>query len=202
MIVRHLAVVAAASSLVACGSSFRATRPVTAPFVKESLSITGGYPIVGSSPRSRGLVVDYISDEPFEIAIAIDNDSSSTLVVTRVSALEPARTLVRQVGTVLTLWDPPTCHTPNCPFLGFPIAPVATAPSGRPVEIGPGKRVGVGLDFRLEPCSTVLSAKRAAPSRIEVTFHVPGGRPQRQILQLGGSRLLLRFPGGGCRVRG
>ena len=198
--VRYLAVAAAALSLVACGSSYRATRPVTAPFVKEPLSVAGGRPVVGSSSERPGLTLDYGPNQRFEIGIAVDNDSRATVVVTRVRALEPARTLVRQVATVLTLWDPPKCRTPSCPFRGFPITPLPTT-ALQPVKLGPGQRVGVGLDFMLQPCSAVPTARRAAPSRIEVTFHVPGGRTKRQILHLGWSSLLLRFRNSRCGVQ-
>jgi hypothetical protein len=164
----------------------------------ESGGEAGGGPVVGWT-RHPGLTVHYISGQHFEVGVALRNKSRSPVTVTGVRVVEPPRTLVRQTGTLMTLWNPPACHHFSCPAPAFPIRPTTTAPQ-RPVEVGAGLKLGVGLAFRLRPC--VDSASSAAPSHVEVAFHVRGGPTQRQVLSLGGSRLVLRGPIPGCRLRG
>jgi hypothetical protein len=200
-VVRYFVAAVAVLSLVACGSSSRATRsfwatrPLTAPLVKEPLATGEG--VSGIGDHGVETTVSYHPRAKFAVGFALDNNSRSPIVVTRVRAVEPPRTLVRQVGSVLTLWNPPTCHG-LCPFFSFPITPSATATDAQ-VELAPGERLGVGLDFRLRPCSAIPPTQGSAPSRMEVTFHVPGGRPQRQSIELGGSRPDLQFRSG-CGV--
>lgn len=146
-----------------------------------------------------GLTLRYISGQSFEVGVAVRNKSRSPVIVTRVRAVEPPRTLVRQTGTLMTLWNPPACHHFSCPAPVFPIRPTGTARQ-RPVEVGAGMKLGIGLAFRLRPCAG--SASSAAPSHVEVAFHVPGGPTKRQVLSLGGSRLVIRGPIPGCRLRG
>lgn len=196
VVVRYFVAAAVVLGLVACGSSFRATHPVTAPLVKEPLAEGAG--VSGIGDHGVETTVSYHAGAAFAVGFVLDNDSRSPIVVTRIRAVEPPRTLVRQVGSVMTLWDPPTCHG-LCPAYSFPISPSAIA-TDAPVELAPGKRLGVGLDFRLRPCSAVPRSQPSAPSRMEVTFHVPGGPSQRQFIELGGSRPYLQFPSG-CGVR-
>jgi hypothetical protein len=151
---------------------------------------------VGWISRGPALTVNYLPNQAFQSGVIFDNRTGSLIVLTRVHVLEPPHSLVRQVGTVMTLWDPPKCQG-LCPVYTFPLRPSATA-TERPVELAPGKRVGVGLDFRFAPCSAVPSASRRGPSRVAVTFHEPGGPMKQQILPLGGSRLLLRIAAGNC----
>src|SRR5690348_12850651 len=89
-------------------------------------TISGGYPMLGSSPS--GLSLRYIADQPFGIGVFLKNRSRGPVVVEDVRAVEPPQTLVHQIGTRLHPWSPPVCTgNHSCPLAVPPFGPFTSA---------------------------------------------------------------------------
>ena len=104
---------------------------------------------------------------------------------------------MHQLGTILRRWQPFVCPPGVfCPVHVFELRPFDAVP--RPVGVEPGKELAVALGFRLSACTAAEAVTPRAPSEMLVTFRLPGGASQRQIVPLGSARPLVR---GVCGVR-
>ena len=150
-------------------------------------TITGGYPVLGSGPA--GTTLRYIPNQPFGIMVAVRNRTAKPIVIRDVRVVEPAGTLVHQIGTRLQPWRPPVCTgNHSCPAYAPPFGPF-TAATPEPLRVLPGKSAAIELDFRLGGCGEVPFASPASPRQIDVRYD--GGD---EILALGAARPVLRFP--------
>jgi hypothetical protein len=164
---------------------------LAAPFAKADSVEAGGYPVLESSPH--GLTLRYIANQPFGIGIVLRNRGRVPITVVAVRAVEPLGTLVHQIGTRLLAWNPPPCTgNHSCPLEAFLRGPFG---AGRPapLTVGPGRGLGVQLNFRLAGCAAVPFASPASPSRVDVLYR-SGGSTHVQTIALGGAGPLLRMP--------
>jgi hypothetical protein len=178
----------AALSAAGCGGAHRSA----APFAKDDSTEAGGYPVLASAPS--GVTLRFLPGQPLGIGIVLHNRSPRPVTLVDARAVEPARTLVHQIGATLLPWNPPACTgNHSCPLVAFLREPFAAA-APRPVTVGGGKGVAVQLDFRLGACSAVPFATAAAPTQVELLFRHGSGALERQVVRLGDSRLRLRMP--------
>jgi hypothetical protein len=78
----------------------------------------------------------------------------------------------------------------------------ATRSVARPLEVKPGNvewRLGVQLDFVTGTCAELSSAQAKSPSHLLVTFHVPNGLTEREIVP---TRQVQALPATDARVLG
>jgi hypothetical protein len=154
-------------------------------------TVSGGYPVLASGPS--GITLRYIPSQPFGIGVFLKNRSRVPVVVEDVRVVEPAGTLVHQIGTRLRPWTPPVCTgNHSCP-LRLPRFGPFRARTPAPIRAGPGREVFAEFDYRLGACSEVPFASAASPLAVDVTY-VAGGKTLHAYLPLGGARPVLRFP--------
>ena len=185
---RRLCVALAAASFAGCGSN----APGGPPLVLTGGVSAGGRPALGGGPD--GVTLRFVERARFGIGVELRNRSRRPVTVVDVRALEPPRTLVHQVGTRLVRWSPPSCpDSRSCPGFTF-FRPSYGAVRPHPMTAGPGKEVGVQLNFRLGPCRAVALASRASVRLVVVNYRLGRGRLRHQTLPLGSARLRLRTP--------
>jgi hypothetical protein len=161
------------------------------PFGKDASVAAGGYPVLGSGPH--GLTLRYVPDQPFGVGIVLRNRSSAPVTIVDVRTVEPLGTLVHQIGLRLVPWNPPPCTgNHSCPARVF-LRPPYTAMRAAPLAVGPGRGVGVQLNFRLGGCAAVPFAVDASPRAIDLVYRA-GGKTLRERLALGDARPVLQFP--------
>jgi hypothetical protein len=178
-----------ATLVVGCGSG----RPsVIAPFTKEDGTEAGGWPVMASGPD--GLTLRFVAKATLGVGIVLTNTAARPVTLVDVRALGSARSLVRQTGTQLLAWSPPTCNgRHSCPALGF-LHPPYAAVRPQALEVAPRNEAAVQLDFRMASCDAVPFATPGAAQQIQVDYRVGHGGLQQQLLSLGSSRLNLRMP--------
>lgn len=160
---------------------------VAAALALTGATLTGGYPVLGSGPH--GITLRYIPNQPFGIMVVLRNRGSTTVLVRDARVLEPPGTLVHQIGTRLQPWRPPPCpRNASCLAYVPPFGPFAAA-APRPLNVPPGKSLGVELDFRLGSCAAVPFASPADPQQLDVITDRGD-----ELLSLGSARPVLRFP--------
>jgi hypothetical protein len=165
---------------------------LAAPFAKADSVEAGGYPVLESSPH--GLTLRYIANQPFGVGIVLRNRGGVPLTVVDARAEEPLGTLVHQIGTRLLAWNPPPCtRSHSCPLEAFLRAPFG---AGRPAPliVGPGRGLGIQLNFRLAGCAAVPFASAASPNRVDILYRSGGAAIHVQTIALGSARPLLRMP--------
>jgi hypothetical protein len=177
-----------AAGFAGCGSG----APDGAPFVVLSGVSTGGWPVLASTPQ--GITIRFIERTRFGVGVTLRNRSRRSVTVVDARAVEPARTLVHQIGTRFVPWNPPTCSgNHSCPLVSF-FRPSYGAVRPLPVNAAPGKEVGVQLNFGLDSCRAVPFASPAAPQLLVVDYRYGRGALRREALPLGSASLRLRMP--------
>jgi hypothetical protein len=164
-----------------------------APLVKEDSVEAGGRPVLGSSPS--GVTLRFIERGRFGIGIVLRNRSHRSLTVVDARTVEPLDGLVHRVGTRLLPWNPPPCSgMHSCPVIAF-LQPSYGVVQPVPVEVGPGRSVGVQLNFRLGRCDAVPFASPAPTRLLDVTYRYEGEEASRhESIPLRSARLRLGRP--------
>jgi hypothetical protein len=166
------------------------------PFAIQASEEALGAPVRGLTGT---IGLRFLPNKDLAIGLVVHDTSRRAIVVTDARTVGPAGTLVRQIGTELHPYDPPRCPPGAfCPDYGVPLH----LGPGRPaaLRVGGHHAIGVELDFRLASCAALPTSARAAPSRIALSFHLPGGPMERQVVSLGVSRLAFESRPR-CRIR-
>lgn len=182
---------ALAVALSACGGSTagRSSNPfATAGFV----AVSGGAP---GAISPGGIAIRFVADGRFGLAFALRNGTHEQVTVLNAQTPEPADSLVHQTGALLGHWSPPRCPrgAVGCPLRVFLVAPFGPA-RPTPITIGPGKMVGVQLNYGLVGCSDSATSSTSSARSLEISYRYRNGAIRSQKLPLAAIQLRLQRP--------
>lgn len=110
---RALLPVAALAALASCGGGSSAR--LVDPLGGDGSLAAGGSAVGSVSPN--GVEIHFVESSLFGIGLVYRNTSKRSLTVVGAEVVPPLHSIVRQVGTTLTSWNPPPCppHVLGCP---------------------------------------------------------------------------------------
>lgn len=167
-------------------------RPASSPFGSIE-GFQGSNSVILAGISAEVFRVNFHPNARFAIGLGLPNLSDRTIIVTHARVVEPPHSFIHQTGTSLLHWHvPPPCppHTNDCFFTqvqGFSFQPVTATGPPRPVEVKPGRgewQLGVQIDYRIGGCAVLSAPVAPSPSRMVVSFHVPGGPPEHESVPL------------------
>jgi hypothetical protein len=174
---------------------FVATRPVGHAFARHNYIASWG-----DGPKLNGQTpnLHFVSLGRFALGIVLKNEASQVVTLTGVSAVLPSKPMLRQLGTRIVQWNW-AGHCPNSWSCAGPPAVIYTGrPIGavqpQPLQVAPGKKAGVQLNFQFGQCSRARHAPSQRVNRIVVTYRSRVGTLVRQRVALGPLTLSIEPP--------